>query len=216
MSLFDEYQKLRKPDKAALARVLKAFVEPVEQPPCMSLVIDGGWLLHNVRWEANLTWKDIAESYLRFVKSMGSQCLQITVVFDGYGSSTKDHDHLRRTKNACCDILIRPDIKTITPREKFLDNKSNKAQLIVLLSKTFDRNGISVQQCPDDADTHIIRSALDQARESSVEVRAEDTNVMVMRFIIRQTTRSSSQQPKEHLTMSERSGRPSQSDTRNI
>ena len=68
-------------------------MEPVEQPPCTSLVIDGGWLLHNVRWEANHTWKDIAESYHRFVKSMGS--LRITVGFDGYGSSTKDHDHLR-------------------------------------------------------------------------------------------------------------------------
>ena len=71
MSLFDKDQKLRKPDKAALAKILKAFVEPVEHPPCTSLVIDGGWLLHNVKWEANLTWKDIAETYLRFVKSIG-------------------------------------------------------------------------------------------------------------------------------------------------
>uniref|UniRef100_UPI00358E3900 uncharacterized protein n=1 Tax=Myxine glutinosa TaxID=7769 RepID=UPI00358E3900 len=180
MSLFDKDQKLRKPDKAALARVLKAFVEPVKQHPCTSLVIDGGWLLHNVRWEAKLTWKDIAESYLQFVKSMGSHCLRITVVFDGYGSSTKDHDHLRRTKNACCDILIRPDIKSLVPREKFLDNKSNKTQLIRLLAETFGRNGISVQECPDDADTSIVRAALDEARESPVEVRAEDTDIMVL------------------------------------
>ena len=51
MSLFDKDQKLRKPDKAALAKVLKAFVDPVEHPLCTSLVIDGGWLLHNVRWD---------------------------------------------------------------------------------------------------------------------------------------------------------------------
>ena len=140
-------------------------MEPVEQPSCTSHVIDGGWLLHNVRWEANQTWKDIAETYLRFVKAMGSQCLRITVVFDGYGSSTKDHDHLRRTKNACCDILIRPDIKSIVSKEKFLDNKSNKTQLILLLAETFCRNGINVQQCHDDADTSIVRAALDEARE---------------------------------------------------
>lgn len=73
MSLFDKNQKLRKPDKAALARFLKAFVEPVEKNTCTSLAVDGGWLLHSVKWEANLTWKDIAESYLRFVMSMGSQ-----------------------------------------------------------------------------------------------------------------------------------------------
>lgn len=102
------------------------------------------------------------------------------MVFDGYGSSTKDHDHLRRIKNSCCDILIHPDIKSIVPREKFLDNKSNRAQRILLLAETFGRNGISVQQCPDDVDTSIVRAALDEARESAVEVRAEDTDVMVM------------------------------------
>ncbi|CAL8235332.1 unnamed protein product [Arctogadus glacialis] len=55
-------QKLRKPDKAALAKFLKAFVEPVEKKTCTSLVVDGGWLLHSVKWEANLAWKDIAEN----------------------------------------------------------------------------------------------------------------------------------------------------------
>ena len=72
------------PDKAGLGRFLKAFVDPVEQTPCTSLV---GWLLHNAKWEANITRKGIAESYLQFVKSMGSRCLHITVVFDGYNST---------------------------------------------------------------------------------------------------------------------------------
>ena len=58
---------------------------------------------------------DIAKSYLRLVKSMRSWCIRITVVFDGYNNSTKEHDHMRRTKNSCCDILIGPDIKNIVP-----------------------------------------------------------------------------------------------------
>ena len=136
MSLFDKKQKMRKPDKATLAKFLRAFVEPVEQPPCLSLVIDGTWLLHNVKWEANLTWRDIVENYLQFVKAMGSQHVRIIVVSDGYINSTKDHEHIRRTKHVCCDIQIRPDIKSIIPREKFLDNKSNKARLIRLLAET--------------------------------------------------------------------------------
>ena len=102
------------------------------------------------------------------------------MVFDGYGSSTKDHDHLRRTKNVCCDIQIRPDLKNIVPRERFLDNKNNKAQLILLLAETFQRARISVQLCSDDADTSIVSTALNEAKESSVEVRAEDTDVLVM------------------------------------
>ena len=41
MSLLDKDQKSRYPDKAALGRFLKAFVEPFEQPvPCTSLEID--------------------------------------------------------------------------------------------------------------------------------------------------------------------------------
>ena len=47
-----------------LQRVRKAFVEPIEPPPCTSLVIDGGWLMYNIKWEANLTWNNIAENYL--------------------------------------------------------------------------------------------------------------------------------------------------------
>lgn len=115
-------------------------------------MVDGGWLLHSFKWEANLTWKDITESYLRFVMSMGSQNLRITVVFDGYSSSTKDHDHLRRTKNACCDIQICSDLKNIVPWVKFLDNMHNKSQLILLLAETFQISRISVQQCSDDAE----------------------------------------------------------------
>ena len=63
-------------------------------------------------------------------------------------------------ENACCDIQIRLDLKIIIAREKFLDNKNNKAQLVLLLAETFSRNGIGVQQCSDDADTsHHPRSS---------------------------------------------------------
>ena len=76
---------------------------------------DGGCLLHDVKWEANLTWKGAAQSNLQFLKSMGNQYLLINVVFEGCDNSTKDHDYLRRTKNACCSILIHPDIKILIP-----------------------------------------------------------------------------------------------------
>lgn len=180
LCLFDKYQRLRKPDKSALGRTLKSYTSPVTVTPQASLVVDGGWLLHNVKWEANLTWKEIVQRYLYFVKSMGINRIRIIVVFDGYSSSTKDHDHLRRTKNACCDIQMRLDIKVIIAREKFLDNKKNKAQLVLFLAETFRENGIIVHQCSSDADTFIVRTALDEARGSPVELRAEDTDILVM------------------------------------
>ena len=119
----------------------------------------------------------------------------------------KDHDHLRRTRNGFCDISIHPDIKSLIQREKFLASTSNTAQLILLLAETFSKNVISVQQCHDDADTAIFRAALDEVKNSSFEMRAEDTNIMVLL----QTIPSSSQEAKKHLMISQRSGRPSQS-----
>ena len=77
----------------------------------------------------------------------------------------------------CFGIQIHPDLKSIVPREKFLDNKNNKAQLILLLAETFQRGRISVQLlwwC------WLVSAALNEATESSVEVRAEDTDVLVM------------------------------------
>ena len=117
----------------------------------------------------------------------------------------------RRTKNACCEIQIRPDLKSIVPREKFLDNKNNKAQLILLLAETFQRGRISVQLCSDDADASIVSAALNEATESSVEVRTHSS--WLCWSIIGRTTRSSSRQLKIHLMMSQRFERHSRRGT---
>lgn len=61
-----------------------------------------------------------------------------------------------------------------TPRAKFLDNTQNKTELIHLLSSTFRKHHITVEQCDNDADTSIVREVLTAASDGSVEVRAED------------------------------------------
>ncbi|KAG0721570.1 hypothetical protein GWK47_000645 [Chionoecetes opilio] len=94
-------------------------------------------------------------------------------------SSPKDHDHIRRTKNSFCDLKIRPDMIHVTPRAKFMDNPHNKSELIHLLSSTFWKRQITVVQCDNDADTSIVRAAL-AATDDSVEVRAEDADVLIM------------------------------------
>lgn len=50
----------------------------------------------------------------------------------------------------------------------------------MLLAETFGKHGIRVQQCSDDAETSIVQAALEEARESPVEVRAEDSDILVM------------------------------------
>ena len=121
-----------------------------------------------MKWEQGQTWQEIADSYLSYVQCLGRHSQKITVVFDS--SSPKDDDHIRRTKNSCCDVQIRPDMIHLTPRAKFLDNTHNKSELIHLLSSTFRKHQITVELCDNDADTSIVRAALAAATDDSVEV----------------------------------------------
>ena len=116
LSLFsNKDQKMNKANKAIFSKTsLKALTNPLDltDQPSSSLVVDGGWLLYMVKWEQGQTWQEIADSYLSYVQCLGRNSQKITVVFDGYSSSPKDHDHIRRTKNSCCDVQIRPDMIT--------------------------------------------------------------------------------------------------------
>ena len=56
----------------------------------------------------------------------------------------------------------------------------NKSQLILLLSSTFRKYQIIVEQCDNDADASIMREALAAATDESVEVRAEDAGMLAM------------------------------------
>ncbi|KAI3378566.1 hypothetical protein SNEBB_000964 [Seison nebaliae] len=174
LSLFsNKDQKMNKPNKAGFSNTsLKELTEPLDltDQPCSTLVVDGGWLLYMVKWEQGQTWQEIADSYLSYVQCLGSRSQKITVVFDGYSNSPKDHDHIRRTKNSCCNLQIRPDMIHLTQRAKFMDNTHNKSELINLLSSTFRKRQITVEQCDNDADTSIVRAALAAATVDSVEV----------------------------------------------
>ncbi|CAB4039507.1 Hypothetical predicted protein [Paramuricea clavata] len=75
---------------------------------------------------------------------------------------------------------IRPDMIHLTPRAKFMDNLHNKSKLIHLLSSTFRNHQIIVGECNNDADTSIVRGALAAAKDDSVEVRAENADVLIM------------------------------------
>jgi len=86
--------------------------------PCSSFVVDGRWLLYMVKWEQGQTWQEITNSYLSYVQFLGRLSQKIIVVFDGYSSSPKNHEHIRRTKNSCCNLQNRPDMIHLTPIAK--------------------------------------------------------------------------------------------------
>jgi len=74
---------MRKPDKPALYRRVAADMMSETLPfPCI-YVVDGGCLLHRVRWVRGKTCEQLLEQYVTFVKcKFGDNAV---VVFDGYG-----------------------------------------------------------------------------------------------------------------------------------
>ena len=184
LSLFSEKDQLmHEANKATFAQVcLKSKVECVEvqnyKYGCK--VIDGGWLLRQRSWEKGENWEGIISGYVQFVKTMCKNAKKTIVVFDGYESSTKDHAHRRRRKLFCHDMKIQLHNAPYTSKDKFLSNSKNKTELVGFLSDALRRAEISAVCCRDDADTAIVKSALDNAHGGSVNVRAEDADVLIM------------------------------------
>ena len=94
MSLFDKHQFMRKPNKSELGTYLKSFTT-VTITKTKVLIMDGGWLLHQLNaFKSGITYGEICLQYMSMIPKDQS----VTVVFDGYMPSIKNHDHRRRRK----------------------------------------------------------------------------------------------------------------------
>jgi hypothetical protein len=181
MSLFKS-GLMRKPDKAGLYRDFVKDLTYAAKPSQMTYVMDGGYMLHKVRWFPMMHVADVLSLYVRFVQGYG---LNATVVFDGYGSgpSIKDQEHARRSLRSgqvAQDRQINKETTNIGNQEMFLSNTKNKMALISLLADTFFKQGISVHQAQGDADTVIVAVALNKAQRAPVAVLAEDTDILAL------------------------------------
>ena len=95
MSLFKNGM-MRKPE--ALRKVTMPEEEAIKKDDiknCDTYVLDGGALIHRVRWSKGTKFITIAETYVKYIRK--NYRLNVPVVFDGYhNKSTKSHEHLRR------------------------------------------------------------------------------------------------------------------------
>ena len=100
--------------------------------------------------------------------------------FDGYQSSTIDHTHRRRQKQFCNEMKISRENIPYPTKEKFLSNGSNKTELISKLVEEL-RNARSLTVCcKDDTDTDVVKQCLEHFLKGTVEVRAEDADILIM------------------------------------
>ena len=132
------------------------------------------------KWEKGHKWGSIIEGYIKVVKNISFHATNVTVIFDGYKNSTKDHTHRCRKKHFCHDMKINRDTLPYTSKEKFLSNSKNKYELISTLSKELNSENILTFCCEDDADTVIVKEALNRSLVGTVQVRAEDADILIM------------------------------------
>ena len=108
-SFSEKDQLMHEANKAAFAQVYlkdRADISAVQHKNSEYYVIDGGWLLRQTAWGKTDTWETIVAGYVDLVCSLGKFSESISVVFDGYESSPKDHAHRRRVKHLCHDMQI--------------------------------------------------------------------------------------------------------------
>ena len=100
-SLFKE-NSMRKPVKAQFANALLKGVETLDEKEGVVHVLDGGALIHRVKWSKKRTYKDIAMQYVNYVRGRYGNCCMACIVFEGYGQSPSinDHEHQRRVRKA--------------------------------------------------------------------------------------------------------------------
>ena len=174
---------MRKAIKSKLGQALKKDISPkLYKPNEVFHVLDGGALLHKVKWLPGKSYQLILEQYSRYIKKKyGRAC----IVFDGYGNgpSTKDHEHKRRAGRMCAHVNL-DNIQMVPTcnQEVFLKNDQNKAHFISLLSEELRKEGHDVRNSIWDADTQIVSAALDFASDHGKEVVvvAADTDILVL------------------------------------
>ena len=115
------------------------------------------------------------------VTKIVSQC---AVVFDGYegGPSTKDHEHCcRSVKNRGTDeFIFNEEAKVKANQEAFISNEKNRTRFIKMHSKFLIASRQTVRNCKEDADTEIIKCAIDFAEQWDVNMVADNTDAALM------------------------------------
>ena len=173
MSLFKD-GVMRTAAKSALKPFLRNGISPVEVPETVR-VVDGGALLWCCDWKKDETFDVIFERYASFLKKL----MVNTIVFDGYDLSTKDSTHQKRAGNISQDVDIKEENPCPANRKDFLGNYHNKQTFVKHLAKYLQCN-FKVIECPSDADTSIVKEALTMAKNSSVTVLSDDTDVLCL------------------------------------
>ena len=178
-SLFDN-GAMRKATKSSLAKFITQDVEEISLTGLPKFVLDGGALLHKVKWLPGSDMQNILNQYSKYISEKYGNCC---VVFDGYDDwpYIKDHEHKRSSNKQSANMTIDLNTTIMVNQEMFLKNVKNKTQLILLLSSQLRREGHDIRNSDGDADTLIVSAALHYAaKDREVVVVASETDILVL------------------------------------
>lgn len=182
LSLFDN-AGMRKTTKSKLYDIFIECKTDVNDVTKFFYIIDGGMLLHRLKWEKNQKNSAICHQYVRYLRN--NYGTNIKVVFDGCNNDgTKASERNRRYMgDTSINYLFEEDMPLNTTKEKFLGNSKNKNRFINLLCKKLSENNIEWSQAESDADRLIVQSAID-CSFLHVVVVAEDIDVLVLLMVL--------------------------------
>ena len=104
--------------KAAKYTPRKLFLDNtnsvVDESTASLCVVDGGVLLHKMKWPRNCKFSVIIQAYMEYISNTYGRYSELCVVFDGYfdKSSTKATEHERRRCVVSANINICENMKS--------------------------------------------------------------------------------------------------------
>ena len=142
-------------------------------------MVDGGFLLHRVLWQAKESFSVILSKYVQYAKRHFNEGSVIVFVA---AKSIKSVERIRRTKKHIAGyVMFDETMAAAMSQEKFLSNSMNKQRLISMLCIKLQNAGFAVKQSEEDADYLIIKSALELEKSSQcVVVVGEDIDLLII------------------------------------
>ena len=147
---------MRSAQKSKLKSFILNNVSSIQEP-VSTRIADGGTLLWCCNWKNNELFSEIFRRYIDFSRHLK---LDI-IVFHGYLLSTKDSTHQKRSGKISQTVEINDLNLCPAERSTFLTNYKNKENFVTLLASKLQTNGFKVSCCPSDADTTIVKTALE-------------------------------------------------------
>ena len=118
--------------------------------------------------------------YKAYVIKHFGQARNINSVFDGYGSSTKDHCHSKRSPFSGLQIDFLKETVLQCKKDFFLSNSDNKQRFVCMLGEFLEGCGCTVSFSRDDADVDIVEKGIQLVQEFNTVIVGYDTDLLVM------------------------------------